>query len=307
MTMRLAITLLAFLVGATSGSAQAPPQQPARVVPASCQGFLAVVQSTEALRDICARSSCGDSPATAECLRSKQTCLDTLTKTIADQQEQLNECINDKGDCSQKSSTKQNVETLQAQVKRDQEAIQRLGFGQIGQSVQDWQDLAKDARASFESDALDMLLASIKSANTGIGSLNPPRANAIVSQLRAAGIDSEPLNQAIRSLASTPGKAGKARYLNDVINGISNVKSGITVKQNLGKSDLESQLEVLSTLVGMLETNSELAYLATDLKFTTSSIYNNATRRLNLSDVLRTHVSQLSEAQRRLAALSSCP
>jgi hypothetical protein len=260
-------------------------------------------------------------------LRSKQTCLDTLTKAIANQQQQFNHCINNKGDCSQKSSTKQNVQTLQVQIKRDQEAIRRLGFGQMVQGIQDWQDLAKDARAGFESDALDMLLASAKGANTGIGSLNPPRANAIVSQLRAAGIDSEPLYQAIRNLAVTPGKAAKARYLNNVINGISNVKNGITLNQNLGKGDIESQLEVLSAVLGMLETNVELAYLATDLKFTTSSIYNNATRRLasggieklssltekdlqslkNLSDVLRTHVSQLGEMQRRLASLSSCP
>jgi hypothetical protein len=216
------------------------------------------------------------------------------------------------GDCE---GARAQISSLQSKIEVDKRAIRSLGFEQRSEDIEDWEKLSGEARAKFMSDTFDMLLASAQVGVKTAGTLNPPSANRAISRLRAAGINVQPLNDAIRKLAATPGKTPKAADINDFLDGISKGKDSISLANTGG--DSQSRLEALSTVLGWFQTSPSIAVLAADLQFTTSSIYNNATRRVSqnqieqltrlnetnlkslkrLSDQLRTDVGALNAAK----------
>lgn len=175
--------------------------------------------------------------------------------------------------------------SLQLRVKRDQAAIQSLGFQQKSEDIEAWTKLAGNARTKFMRDTFDMLLANTNAALDAGGSLNPPSANRLISDLRAANVDFEPLNNAIRSLASTPGKPATAKQWRDLIDAFQRAKDSPVVARSIVEGDQQSRLEALSKALGWLERDPNFALLAADLQFTTSSAYNNFARRVSQDQI----------------------
>jgi hypothetical protein len=176
------------------------------------------------------------------------------------------------------------VTALELQIERDQAAIRSLGFSQQASDIEQWMQLSEQARTKFMSTALDMLVANAIEGVKAGGSLNPPSANIAISKLRAVGIDSVTLNDAIRRVGSTPGKPPAAKDILFILNSLQKLKDSYEISKTK-RSDLNSILEALSTVLGWVETDSQLGYMATDLQFTTSSVYNNLTRRVSLEQI----------------------
>lgn len=214
------------------------------------------------------------------------------------------------------------VRLLQANVGRDQRTIRSLGFEKTATDIEEWQKLTENAKAHLMSDAFDLLLASARKSISAAGSLSPPSASRAISRLRGAGINSGPLNQVIREIAGTPSKPIVTKDMIDFLDAVGKVKEGVSLAATA--NDQESRLEALSTVLGWFQTNPTLALLAADLTFTTSSIYNNAARRVGqdqidqltrlnerglksvklLSEKLRTDVAKLNAAKQQ--SMKSC-
>lgn len=223
------------------------------------------------------------------------------------------------------TDAKAEISRLGRKVTLDERAIRRLGFQQRAQDVEDWERLSDEAQGRLMSDVFDVLLASAQKGIKTVGSLSPPMANRAISRLRAAGINSPYLNEAIRRVAVVPGKPPKAQDIHNLLDKVGKTKDAVVLASH-DANDLESRLEALSTVLGWLQTNPTLALLAADFRFTTSSLYNNATRRLSvgqiekltslneqdlralkvLSEQLRNDIQELKEAKQRAGELSNC-
>jgi hypothetical protein len=227
--------------------------------------------------------------------------------------------------CEQKPAIQQKVRDLQSRIEKDKNAIRALHVNAIADGIEEWQTLSEKARADLMSQAFDMILVNAQVAMKAGGSLNPPSANKAISKLKSVGIDIDKLNAAIRKLAATPGKPPRAEDINAVLEGMSRGKDLASMAKAEG--DTASRLEALSTVLGWYQTSPALAYLATDLSFTTASIYNNLTMRESrsqidqlttlseedlrslktLSKLLQDDVTTLKSNEHDLAALSLCP
>ena len=229
-----------------------------------------------------------------------------LAKCLTDHQAKIPSALVPEAGCAQKSSTEQELQNVQAQIRRDQAAIQRLGFSQSVQDIQDWQKLSTSAKADFTSQVFDMLLATTRASYQWGGSLSPPLASRDIGFLRSKGIDSEALNAAIRKIAGTPGKPARAADVISFIDEMGRWKDTVMTAKGFAENGVkrDTALDALSTVLGWFETDPRLAYLATDLKFTTASIYYIWARRSSVNQINR--LTALSEANlRSLKALTS--
>ena len=127
------------------------------------------------------------------------------------------------------------------------------------------------------------------------GSLNPPKANKAISTLRASGIDLEPLNSAIRCLGATPGKPPTPENIRAFLDGLQKGRDFVSLEQT-GR-DRESQLKALGTVLGWFEKDPQLSLLASDVEFTTASVYNNAAQRVSEHQI--DALTKLTEEQLR--------
>ena len=102
------------------------------------------------------------------------------------------------------SAIRNQANSLQEQIRRDQEAMRRLGFDKKVQEIESWQRLADDAKrdlvkASLDHVITDALLYFEKTIKVA-GSLNPVTANKMIDELTLAGHDFEPLVKSIELL-----------------------------------------------------------------------------------------------------------
>src|SRR5208282_6776409 len=136
-----------------------------------------------------------------------------------------------------RSAVEAHIAELRGTVRDDEAAIQRLGFAKRAQDFDDWDKLAEDAQREYERetrDALtDLAMAGLKRGITTVGSLNPPTANHIVSELKAAGVGDPFLLEAIQRLGSVSGKPGVARTANEALD---RVKAAIDVARSEAKT-----------------------------------------------------------------------
>jgi hypothetical protein len=218
----------------------------------------------------------------------------------------------------------QRAQELQLKIERDKLAIRNLHAGGVADGVEEWTKLSEDAKAKLRSDTFNLLLVAVQPAIKAAGSLTPPQANRAISQLRAAGIDVAPLNASIRALAATGGKPAKAAAVNQLLDNLSQIKDTYSVATTKDSVALEAMSVLLSWL--LQDMNPTLSVLTADLQFTTSSIYNNAARRVSqhqieqlsrlsetdlkalktLSTQLQRDVEEFKSTQQQLAALSTC-
>lgn len=220
------------------------------------------------------------------------------------------------------------VSDRRGRVERDQQAVRTLGFEKNVQEIEDWESLSEEAKVQFDEEARDDVLSSFldtaQVSTDWIKSLNPPKANKIISELHSAGIDSPSFNAALRRVAATAGKPKIAKDVKDLLDSFKRLKD-IAAMQPLGTAN--SRLEALGTALGWLLNDPRLDLLVSDVRFATSSVYNNFARRVSqgqvaqitklteqeLQDLKRIHgmlvsdVASLKSAQDQLAGAAGCP
>jgi hypothetical protein len=219
----------------------------------------------------------------------------------------------------------QHIEKLRDQIHSDETAIRRLGFQKRAEEFDDWIKLAETAQKEYERETRDALidlaidkgLEGLKQGITTIGSLNPPKANKCISQLKALGVGDPYLFGAIRRLALVRGKPARARAINNFLDRVKDAVEAARIEKSEGK------LDAFTELLGELVTDRQLSLLLIEIKFATAALYNNVAQRVSqhelmrltalneqelkalqkLSELLEKDVRQLNNAKQELALL----
>jgi hypothetical protein len=202
------------------------------------------------------------------------------------------------------------VDDLTALVARDQQAIRNLGIDRTAQQFEQWVDWASSAteerdeqwREALQESAKAIVEAAIKSATDhtldAVGSLNPPTANRLITQLRSAGVSDPLLFDAIRTVAYTPDKPGKARAAKKIIENLWRMKELWDLK-DLTSSTESSKWKAGAAVIGLFVVDPRFQLLGKltlqDVRFAFYSVNANVATRISLSEIER--LSDLTELQ----------
>lgn len=202
------------------------------------------------------------------------------------------------------------VDDLTALVARDQQAIRNLGIDRTAQQFEQWVDWASSAteergeqwREALQESAQAVMEAAIKSAGDhimdAVGSLNPPTANRLITQLRGAGVSDPLLFDAIRTVAYTPDKPAKARAAKKIIENLWRLKEIWDLK-DLSSGTESSKWKAGSAVIGLFVVDPRLQLLGKltlqDVRFAFYSVNANVVTRISLSEIER--LSDLTDLQ----------
>jgi len=115
----------------------------------------------------------------------------------------------------------QDIDRLSERIKSHQQAIRNLGFPTSVQQFKEWHDLSEAAKEDFKKAAISAVFAegfiAAQSTLKVVKSLNPPKANTLVRELKEAGINSPELFKLIRKVALVKGKPEMAKDIKPVL------------------------------------------------------------------------------------------
>jgi len=160
-----------------------------------------------------------------------------------------------------------------------------------------------------------------------VGSLDPPHANHLITQLQSAGVTDPYLFEAIRGIANTPGKPAAARAAREVLTRLVQAKSAWEMTDaSSGREDTiwAAAGAVISVVVVEPRLKLLTQLSVADARFAFYSVSNNITRRVSVNQIehltvlneddlkalktatslLQRHVAELNRAKQDLARLS---
>lgn len=189
------------------------------------------------------------------------------------------------------------IQELTTKIERDLQAIRNLGFDRRESDFVAWDILAATAKGDFESQVVDVvtdvavdkvrgkLLASFKA-------FDPAKANTLVTWIRAQAFKPEP-KELIAKLEKLGRSANKDMLAADaelIVQEIERWQAGLE-----SSDDPIAAAAVVATILESAVDDPRLKILVTEIKLTTASLYNNATRRVALNEVER--LTDLTEKQ----------
>lgn len=186
---------------------------------------------------------------------------------------------------------------LEKQIANDVEAIRRLGFARRAEDFAEWDQLALQAKTEFENEVLDTITdIAIDKARGGIleafKGFDSAKATRMVQWIRARGVKPEPtaLINAIERVGLAPDKARVADDAEFIVKQIEDFRKG-----RAAASDPVESAKFISGLLEGTISDPRVAFLITEIKLTTSALYNNAARRVARAEVER--LTKLTEKQ----------
>jgi hypothetical protein len=197
--------------------------------------------------------------------------------------------------------------SLQLRVTADQAAIRALGFQSNTEQFEEFAGLAKSTKEDFERKALDAVLSN--SLDTGIDfakgkvdaakSLNPWNVNTRIKELKAKGLDFEPIFKAMRKIAAMRGKPEAAPSVKEFLDDIKYAKESADTASDIEKDQANKNLRLLLGALKMAQGDPALGLAVTGAEFGESLAYgyflNNGIEAL----------AQMNDAQlKRLSVLS---
>ncbi|HSE19548.1 MAG TPA: hypothetical protein VLB46_20970 [Pyrinomonadaceae bacterium] len=217
------------------------------------------------------------------------------------------------------------INILRAQVESNQQAIRNLHFEKSVAEAEEWAELSQAARKELVEATLNAYfenLLNLTSTIAKIGSLSPPKANKLISDLRALGIDEPYLFVAIRKLASVRGKPAVAKQVANVIERFRKAKDATRTSGSDEGMKIE-RLQGLVMAVGMATEIPGVEIVIADAEAFAALVYSGAVIKIGddrvakitqqteddlrslkrLFELLATHVRELNEAKQQL---SSC-
>lgn len=202
------------------------------------------------------------------------------------------------------------VDRLAAAVARDQHAVRNLGVDKTAQQFAEWVDWASSAtqerdeqwREALKESAQTILESSVEAATDHVldaaGSLNPPTANRLITQLRKAGVGDTLLFDAIRTVAYTPNKPEKARAAKKIIERLSQLKTIWDLK-DLALDTESAKWKAGADVISLFVIDRRLQLIGNlalqDVRFAFYSVNANIVRQISLSQIER--LSNLTEVQ----------
>ncbi len=222
------------------------------------------------------------------------------------------------------------IKDIKEHLERDKGAILKLGLRSRAEDFEDWEELTVDAQKHYEEqlqDSLvDLFFSGASDINKGfvkqIGSLNTFSARKLIGKLNKMGIQDEKIWNIIREVGATIGKPEKRKTTLELIEMLKKEGDLITISQTLsdGPSNIEKESEAFITILGWGLTGPLESLLASDVKFTISSLYRfgvyhvsvdniqqltNLTEKnlrslKKLSEQMKNHVTKLKSARQTL-------
>ena len=188
-------------------------------------------------------------------------------------------------------------EELDRQIKRDAEAIRRLGFARREEDFAEWQQLSAKAKADFEGEVIDTIVSVAVDKTRGklldaFKGFDATKASRMIEWIRARGIKPEPA-ALIAAIERVGRAANKARVADDaefIVKQIEDIRSA-----RAAAADPVESAKFVSGLLEGTVADPRVAFLITELKLTTAAVYNNATRRVARAEVER--LTKLTEQQ----------
>lgn len=202
------------------------------------------------------------------------------------------------------------IASLTGAIHRDEQAIRNLRVGKSGAQFTDWVEISSDAQKERDEQFKEALhgageqILEAASANAlehgldRVASLNPPKANRLISELRNAGVTDPYVEELLRSIASTPGKPQKVRSAQALIHRLEQMHHVWNLEDMSDTSDSakwRAGAEVLGIfvddprmrLIGMLTLDTVRASFY--------SVHNNIVRQVALSQI--EDLTRLTELQ----------
>ena len=202
------------------------------------------------------------------------------------------------------------VAALHAVIKRDQQAIRNLGVAKTAGEYDSWVDLSSDAekerdeqcKEALREAGKDVLEAAVMNALEHgldkIGSLNPPKANALITRLRNAGISNTYIETMLRKIAYTPGKPDKMRDAKELIHYLEQSKDVWNLDDLTNASD-SKKWEAGADVLGLFVQDKRLELIGKltlqEVRVSFYSVNNNIVRRLAIDEV--DDLTRLNELQ----------
>lgn len=164
------------------------------------------------------------------------------------------------------------IAALRAVIQSDQQAIRSLRIGKNVSQFDDWIYLSQYAAAERDRqvkealrDAANTVVNSAANAALGklidgVGSLNPPLFYRLRTQLRGAGIVSEPIENLLKQIAFTPGKPEKARQAKELI-GLLKKERSIWNLSDMTMDGDSAKWKAGSTILGLFVKDPKLALI----------------------------------------------
>ena len=191
------------------------------------------------------------------------------------------------------------------------QALRNLGVGKhaenIAADMQEWVRLSREAQKYFHEQASEALYeAGIAIFREGLakgirkyyGSLNPPKANAMITKLKSLGVEDwvptgvhQAFFRIVRDIAAHPGKPIESHKVKELIEGADKVRRAFKASHASQEGEVaEALIHTLS--IGLSDPKLEI--LAAEFRVTISALYRNAA--LNATRYQIERLNSLSEA-----------
>lgn len=200
---------------------------------------------------------------------------------------------------AQRTQQEARLRDLDAKITADAEAIRRLGFARRAEDFAAWEKLAADAKREFEGEVSDAITSAVVDKAQGkildaFKAFDEASAAKLVARLRAAHPDASAteLYALIERLGRVADKAAIAADAEEVLKRIDQLQAiAETPDDRVATAELAASL-----LEGLIE-DPRLKLLITEVKLTSASLYNNASRRIAAAEVDR--LTAMTEDQLR--------
>jgi uncharacterized coiled-coil protein SlyX/rRNA processing protein Gar1 len=151
-------------------------------------------------------------------------------------------------------------------IKRDQDAIKALNFGVTAKDFEEIAKLTQERKDELQEEAVDAMLGAVldetsERAIMATTSVNPFNAQKYIGQLKRIGVQSGPLNDAIRNMAHVKDKHELAEAFNTFTGAAKSVYEGYEVKD---KGTAKALAATSIGMVGALRNQPELGAIAAE-------------------------------------------
>ena len=200
---------------------------------------------------------------------------------------------------AQRTQQEARLRELDAQIASDAEAIRRLGFAGRAEDFAAWDQLAADAKHEFEGSVSDAITDAVVDKAQGkildaFKSFDEAAAAKLIARLRAEHpqADGNELYMLIERLGRVADKEAIGNSAEEILKRIDQLQDiAETPGQRVEIAELAASL-----MEGLVE-DPRLKFLITEIKITSASLYNNASRRVALNEVER--LTTMTEDQLR--------
>jgi len=192
------------------------------------------------------------------------------------------------------------VDSLRNKLHGDAQRLRNLRIGGNAEELEAWAHMSIEARRQFDEEASTAFFDAAKTvlldhAMDGLrryyGGLNPPAANARITQLKALGIDrwvptgvSQAFFAILRDVAAHPDKPLEAEKVRQFVDAAERVESAYDASDAAKDGKFaEALMQTLSIGVG----DTKLSLLVDDFRFTIAALYFNATLNISADEVER--------------------